>query len=192
MSGGAAAQAGYISIRAALVPVLRRAWPSFDVQVHAGPCAGRDPHRTIGMNAMKLSQKILFLLAGWSLCAVAAARSPVVVDTYPPAKGAKAPRYSVDADARRLDGKQLGMALAAVAKDKKRGVDTPVAVLVDPALTINDLNAVARVVRQAGMKHVRYFQYQADRSMVAELVPGNPDGAFPRSRLESEVMAAPK
>jgi hypothetical protein len=141
---------------------------------------------------MKLSQKILFLLAGWSLCAVAAARSPVVVDTYPPAKGAKTPQYTLDADTRRLDGRQLGMALMAVAKDKARGANTPVAVLVDPTLTLNDLNAVARVMRQSGMKHVRYFQYQADHSMVAEFVPGNPDNAFPRSRLDSEVMAAPR
>jgi hypothetical protein len=141
---------------------------------------------------MKLFQKILFLLAAWSLCAAAAARSPVVVDTFPPAKGAKAPQYTVDADGRRLDGKQLGMALAGVARDKKRGADTPVAVLVDPALTLNDVSALARTVHQAGMKNAKYFLYQRDRAMVTEFVPGNPDNAFPRSRLESEVMAAPK
>jgi hypothetical protein len=141
---------------------------------------------------MKLSQKLLFLLAGWSLCAVAAARSPVVVDMHPPAKGVKAPQYTVDADPRRLDGRQLGMALAAVARDKKRGADTPVAVLVDPALSLNDVNAAARIVRKSGMKHARYFLYEGDRSMVSEFVPSNPDNAFPRSRLDSEVMAAPK
>ncbi|ARP83173.1 hypothetical protein CAL12_21710 [Bordetella genomosp. 8] len=141
---------------------------------------------------MKLFQKILFLLAAWSLCGAAAARSPVVVDTFPPAKGAKTPQYTVDADARRLDGKQLGMALTAVARDKKRGPDTPVAVLVDPTLTLNDISALARVVHQAGMKSARYFQYQRDRGMITEFVPGNPDAAFPRARLDSEVMAAPK
>lgn len=141
---------------------------------------------------MKLFQKVLFLLAAWSLCAAAAARSPVVVETFPPPKGAKAPQYTVDTDARRLDGKQLGMALAAVARDKKRGPDTPVAVLVDPTLTLNDINALARVVHQSGMKSARYFQYQRDRAMIMEFVPGNPDGAFPRTRLDSEVMAAPK
>lgn len=140
---------------------------------------------------MKLFQKILFLLAAWSLCA-AAARSPVVVDTFPPAKGAKTPQYTVDADARRLDSKQLGMALAAVAKDKKRGPATPVAVLVDPALSLNDIDALARAVRLSGMKNARYFVYQHERAMVVEFVPGNPDNAFPRSRLDSEVMAAPK
>lgn len=141
---------------------------------------------------MKLFQKILFLLAAWSLCAAAAARSPVVVDTFPPAKGAKTPQYTVDADARRLDGKQLGMALTAVARDKKRGPDTPVAVLVDPTLSVNDINALARVVHLSGMKNARYFVYQRDRAMVMEFTPGNPDNAFPRSRLDSEVMAAPK
>ncbi|ARP85703.1 hypothetical protein [Bordetella genomosp. 9] len=141
---------------------------------------------------MNFSRKILFLLAGWSLCAVAAARSPVIVDTYPPAKGGKAPQYTVDAETRRLDRRQLGMALAAVGKDKNRGVNTPVAVLIDPALSLTDINAVSRVVRQSGMKHVRYFVYQGDRSMVSEFVPSNPDSAFPRSRLESEMMAAPK
>ncbi|ANN68220.1 hypothetical protein [Bordetella bronchialis] len=141
---------------------------------------------------MKLFHKILFLLAAWSLCAAAAARSPVVVDTFPPPKGAKTPQYTVDGDARRLDGKQLGMALAAVARDKKRGADTPVAVLLDPVLTLNDIGALARVVNQSGMKRARYFVYQRDRSMVTEFTPGNPDNAFPRSRLDSEVMAAPK
>jgi hypothetical protein len=140
---------------------------------------------------MKFPQKILYMLAGWTLSAAAMAAGPVVVDAHPPAKGAKSPQYTVDADTRRLDGKQLGQALAAVAKDKARGVNTPVAVLVDPTLSMNDVGALARVVRQSGMKNVRYFVYHGDPSMVAEFVPGS-DNAFPRSRLDSEMMAAPK
>jgi hypothetical protein len=144
---------------------------------------------------MKFPQKILFLFvflfAGCALSATALAAGPVVVDAHPPAKGARSPQYTVDADTRLLDGNQLGRALAAVAKDKARGANTPVAVLVDPALSMNDVSALARVVRQSGMKHVRYFVYHGDRSMVAEFVPGG-DNAFPRSRLDSEVMAAPK
>lgn len=140
---------------------------------------------------MKLLHKILFLAAGLSLAGAAMAASPVVVDAHPPAKGAKSPQYTVDADTRRLDGRQLAIALAAVAKDKTRGAGTPVAVLLDPALSLNDVGVLARVMRQSGMKQVRYFVYQGDRSMVAEFVPGG-DNAFPRSRLESEVMAAPR
>ncbi len=151
------------------------------------------PRTTRNEFEMKLFQKILFLLAAWSLCAAAAARLPGGrVDTYAPAKGAKTPQYTVDADARRLDGKQLGMALAAVARDKKRGPVTPVAVLVDPALTVNDINALARVVSLSGMKNARYFVHQRDRAMIMEFTPANPDNAFPLSRLDSEVMAAPK
>jgi hypothetical protein len=143
------------------------------------------------VSIIKVPSKILFLLAGLGLCGTALAANPVVVSTYPPAKGAKMPQYSVDADAQRLDGRQLGIALSTVAKDKARGATTPVAVLLDPALTLADVDTLARSVTQSGMNNVRYFVYQGDRSMVAEMVP-HTASAFPRSRLESEIMAAPK
>jgi hypothetical protein len=145
----------------------------------------------INVSIIKVPSKILFLLAGLGLCGAALAASPVVVSTYPPAKGAKMPQYSVDADTQRLDGRQLGIALSTVAKDKARGATTPVAVLLDPALTLADVDTLARSVTQSGMNNVRYFVYQGDRSMVAEMAP-HTASAFPRSRLESEIMAAPK
>lgn len=143
------------------------------------------------VSIFKVPSKVLFLLAGLCLYGTALAAGPVVVDSYPPAKGAKSPQYTVNGNASRLDGRQLGAALGAVAKDKARGANTPVAVLLDPALTLADVDSLTRSVSQSGMNNVRYFVYQDGRSMVAEMTPrGN--AAFPRTRLESEVMAAPK
>ncbi|OZI37966.1 hypothetical protein CAL29_06285 [Bordetella genomosp. 10] len=118
-------------------------------------------------------------------------RGPVVVEVHPPAKGARQPQFSLGGDAARLDGQQLGQALGTVAKDKARGPMTPVAVLVDADMTLADLNSIATLAAQAGMKQVRFFISDSDRTMVTEVVP-QAGHAFPRNRLESEVMAAPK
>lgn len=134
----------------------------------------------------------LVALAFSGLCGAALAAGPVVVDSYVPAKGTRTPQFTVDGATRKLDARQMGRALDGVAKDKARGPSTPVAVLLDPALTLKDVSTVVRFVGQAGMKHVRYFIYQGtDRNMVMEMNPGA-GHAFPRSRLDSEVMAAPK
>jgi hypothetical protein len=132
----------------------------------------------------------LVVLAGWGLCLVAWA-APVVIDTYAQGKAAVSAQYTVNADHRRLDRYQLRQALFMVAKDKTRGVTTPVAVLLDPALSLKEVSAVERVVKQAGLRQVRYFIYQSNRSMMKELMLSS-DKIFPRSRLDSEMMAAPK
>lgn len=139
---------------------------------------------------MTVLKKIMFALVGWGVCAAALA-GPVVIDTYAPAKGAKTPQFTVDADTRPLDADQLGQSLAAVVQDKGRGADTPVAVLLDPALTLVDVGNLVELVDKSGLKHVRYFVYDGGRTMVAEAVP-RAGQSFPRSRLDSEVMAAPK
>ncbi|MFC4275419.1 hypothetical protein [Achromobacter aloeverae] len=120
-----------------------------------------------------------------------AARGPVVVEVYPPAKGAHQPQFSLGDDKARLDGRQLGLALGTVAKDKARGPMTPVAILVDSTMTLADVGGIATLAAQAGMKQVRFFVSDGERNMVTEVVP-QAGAAFPRARLESEVMAAPK
>ena len=139
------------------------------------------------------SIRVSFVALAFSgLCGAALAAGPVVVDSHVPAKGARAPQFTVVGATRKLDARQMGRALDGVAKDSRRGPSTPVAVLLDPALTLKDVGTVVRFVGQSGMKHVRYFVYQgADRNMVMEMSPGAGQ-AFPRSRLDSEVMAAPK
>ncbi|WP_156414316.1 hypothetical protein [Bordetella sp. N] len=118
-------------------------------------------------------------------------RGPVVVDVFPPAKGAQQPQFSVGEDSTRLDGRQLAMALGTVAKDKARGPMTPVAVLVDASMSLAELNSIVTLANQAGMKQIRFFVADSERTMVTEVVP-QAGTAFPRGRLESEVMAAPK
>lgn len=118
-------------------------------------------------------------------------RGPVVVEVFPPAKGAHQPQFTVGEDATRLDGRQLGLALGGVAKDKARGPMTPVAILVDANMTLADLNGLVSLATQAGMKQIRFFTLDSERTMVTEVVPQT-GSAFPRGRLESEVMAAPK
>jgi len=118
-------------------------------------------------------------------------RGPVVVEVFPPAKGAHQPQFTVGEDATRLDGRQLGLALGGVAKDKARGPMTPVAILVDANMTLADLNGLVNLATQAGMKQIRFFTLDSERTMVTEVVPQT-GSAFPRGRLESEVMAAPK
>jgi biopolymer transport protein ExbD len=120
-----------------------------------------------------------------------APRGPVVVDVFPPAKGAQQPQFAVGDDKTRLDGRQLALALGTVAKDKARGPMTPVAVLVDANMSLAELNSIVTLANQAGMKQIRFFVADSERTMVTEVVP-QAGAAFPRGRLESEVMAAPK
>jgi len=127
---------------------------------------------------------------------VASLTVPVVVDTYVATKLGKTLQYTVNAEKHRFNTFQLGQVLSALAKDKRRGATLPVAVLLDPSLSLNEVSALARLVQRSGMRYARYFVYQTNRSMLAELqfnsVKVFPDNAFPRARLEAEMMAAPK
>jgi hypothetical protein len=139
---------------------------------------------------MKVLKKILLALAGWGVCAAALA-GPVVVDTYAPSQSIKKTQFTIEPDTRPLDADQLRQTLQGVTDDKARGPHTPVAVMLDPALTLEQVAKIRKALDASGLDNVRYFIYDGDRTMVYEAVPRAGE-AFPRTRLESEVMAAPK
>jgi hypothetical protein len=120
---------------------------------------------------------------------------PLILDTYATSLN-KTFQYTLDADKRRHSVHHLAPVLGTIAKNKGWGGATPMAVLLDPGLSLNDVSGLVRIIQRSGMRNVRYFVYQQNRLMVAELrfgaVNAFPDNAFPRSRLDSEMMAAPR
>jgi hypothetical protein len=129
-------------------------------------------------------------LAGLTLSVAAIAAEPVVVQAYPTAKGAKYPTYTVDNAKKRLTFDELGRTLGAVAGDPARGRETPVAVLADSQLKLDDVNNVVGLIGSVGLTNVRYYALGKGSPMMSEFVP-QASRAFGRDKL-NEMLSAPR